>query len=69
MLLFGLKLLEIDAARPPSPRAVRNRFVFGWTFIQLVAAVVAGGGKRMAAGKLLMGFDEGGDLVALDGNG
>ena len=69
MLLFGLKLLEIDAARPPSPRAVRNRFVFGWAFVELVTAVTTGGGKGMAAGKLLMSLDEGGDLVALDGNG
>ena len=69
MLLFGLKLLEIDAARPPSPRAVRNRFVFGWAFVELVAAMATGGGKRMTAGKLLVGVNESGNLVALDGNG
>ena len=69
MFLLGLKLLEGDAAWPPCPRTVRNAVIFGRAFIELVAAVATWCGKGMAAGKLLVGINESGNLVALDGDG
>ena len=69
LFLLGLKLLEGDAARPTRPGAMGNAVVFGWAFVELVAAVTTEGGKGMVAGKLLMSLDEVGNLVALDGDG